>query len=387
MQQELFFKARIGLVAMGSAAPKQLRLAFGEHPPTQFNITWQTQRPVDEPVVEYGETPNLGKRVVAERIRYPYETGAIYRAYLNALKPGQRYYYRVGSRNGSYSRAYSFRTPLDRPHDFVFTAFADHGTTRHSVQNSRNVLAHNPTFHFIAGDLSYANGRQPIWDTYLEQLEVLAARIPVMASFGNHENERIEGQRIGYIAAETRFGMPNKGQYYEFTISNARFVAFNSNERDDDAQYAWLERTLQRARADRAIRWLIVFTHHPLYGSTRRRGNNPAMIQRFQPLFDRYRVDLVIHGHDHVYERMYPMRENKAVVNSGTRYPKGAGVVYVTCGGGGVSLYDLMPEPTPWTAKREKTYCYLKVRVPVQGALRVEAYRGDNSLIEAFEIG
>jgi hypothetical protein len=111
------------------------------------------------------------------------------------------------------------------------------------------------------------------------------------------------------------------------------------------------------------------------------------MIRRFQPLFDRYRIDLAIHGHDHVYERMYPMREGKAVVKQGTRYSQGAGTVYVTCGGGGVSLYDLAPEPTPWTAKREKTYCYLVVRVPVRGALRVEAYRVDNTLIEAFEIG
>ena len=181
--------------------------------------------------------------------------------------------------------------------------------------------------------------------------------------------------------------MPNKGQYYAFTLSNARFVAFNSNERDSEAQYQWLERTLQNARRDRTVRWLIVFAHHPLYGSTQRRGNNEGMIRRFQPLFDRYRVDLVIHGHDHVYERMYPMRGGKAVVKQGNRYKQGAGVVYVTCGGGGVSLYDLAPEPTPWTAKREKTYCYLKVRVPVRGALRVEAYRVDNTPIEAFEIG
>lgn len=369
-----------------STEPRQLRIAFGADPLTQMSITWQTRQPVQSPVVEYGETPNLGKRVSAVRVSYPYETGAIYRALLSDLKPGQRYYYRVGSADGGYSRAYDFRMPRAGLHDFVFTAFADHGTTRYSVRNTRNVLAHNPTFHFIAGDLSYADGRQAVWDTYLEQLEVLAARIPVMVCFGNHENERIGEQRIGYVAAETRFAMPNRGQYYEFTLSNARFVAFNSNERENEQQYAWLERALQRARADRTIRWLIVFTHHPLYGSTRRRGNNQAMIRRFQPLFDRYRVDLVIHGHDHVYERMYPMRNNAAVVNSGTRYKQGAGVVYVTCGGGGVSLYDLMPEPTPWTATREKTYCYLKVRVPARGALRVEAYRVDNSLIEAFEI-
>ncbi|GIV08778.1 MAG: hypothetical protein KatS3mg019_0869 [Fimbriimonadales bacterium] len=367
--------------------PKQLRLAFGANPTTQMSITWQTEQPLQDPIVEYGETPNLGSRVAAQRVTYPYETGVIYRAMLSDLKPGQRYYYRAGSAQGGFSRAHAFRTARSGLHDFTFTAFADHGTTRFSVQNSRNVAALNPLFHFIVGDTSYANGRQPVWDTYLEQLEVLAARVPVMVCFGNHENERIGEQRIGYIAAETRFAMPNKGQYYEFTISNARFIAFNSNERENESQYQWVERALQRARAERAIRWLIVVAHHPLYGSTQRRGNNSSMIRRFQPLFDRYRVDLVIHGHDHVYERMYPMRGGKTVVNSGNRYRQGAGVVYVTCGGGGVSLYDLAPEPTPWTATRERTYCYLKVSVPVRGAMRVEAYRVDSTPIEAFEIG
>jgi len=366
--------------------PKQVRLAFGSELHAQMSVTWQTQQPVDSPVVEFGDTPALGRHAPAERISYPYATGVIYRALLQELEAGRRYYYRVGSAQGGFSRAYAFRTPQRGLHNFVFTAFADHGTTRFSVQNSRNVAAVNPTFHFIAGDLSYADGRQPIWDTYLEQLELLAARVPVMVCFGNHENERIGDQRIGYIAAETRFAMPNKGHYYAFTISNARFVAFNSNERASEPQHQWLERTLHAARRDPALRWLIVFAHHPLYGSTQRRGNNESMIRRFQPLFDRYRVDLVIHGHDHVYERMYPMREGRAVIRKSNRYPQGKGTVYVTCGGGGASLYELAPEPTPWTAKREKTYCYLKVRVPVHDALRVEAYRIDNTLIEAFEI-
>ncbi len=368
--------------------PTQLRIAYGDDPCTQMLITWQVSKPVESPVVEYGTTPQLGMRVSATRRTYPHETGVIYHARLTGLQPGTRYYYRVGSAQGGFSRAYSFHTPRREPHDFVFTAFADHGTTAFSQRNTRNVLAHNPTFHFIAGDLSYANGRQPIWDVYERQLEVLAARVPTMVCLGNHENERVGDQRIGYIATMTRFPMPNDGKYYyHFAIGNAFFVAFNSNEPDDAEQRRWLERTLQDAQRHRTYRWRIAFMHHPPYSSTARRGNNTRIIQTFVPLLERYGVDLVIMGHNHNYERFYPMRGGRAVVRSGNRYPQGKGVVYVICGGGGVSLYDLMPEPTPWTAKRERTYCYLKVFVPVRGALRVEAYRADNTLIERFEIG
>lgn len=367
---------------------KQLRIAFGADPCTQMRITWQVESPIDSPIVEYGTTPELGGRAVAQRRTYPDETGVIYSALLTDLQPNTRYYYRVGSWHGGFSRAYTFHTPRRDPHDFTFTAFADHGTTSFSQRNTRNVLAHNPTFHFIAGDLSYANGRQPVWDVYERQLEVLSARIPTMVCFGNHENERIGDRRIGYIASLTRFPMPDGNRYYyAFTIGNAFFVAFNSNEPDDTEQLRWLERTLADARRHRAYRWRIAFMHHPPYSSTARRGDNARIVRAFVPILERYRVDLVIMGHNHNYERFYPMRGGQAVVRSGNRYPQGKGVVYVICGGGGASLYDLMPEPAPATAQRERTYCYLKVRVPVQGALQVEAYRVDNTLIERFEIG
>ncbi len=368
--------------------PTQVRIAFGDDPTSQMHITWQTQEPIESPGVEYGTTPRLGTRLSTNRRTYPYETGVIHHALLRDLKPDTRYYYKVGSEKEGFSKVYAFQTAPARPRDFLFTAFADHGTTPQSVRNTQNVLAHRPLFHFIAGDLSYANGRQPIWDLYLTQLETLAAQIPTMVCFGNHENERIGDQRIGYIAAQTRFPMPNDPHYYyTFRIGNAQFVAFNSNEPNDQEQLRWLERTLTDIRRDSSVRWLIVFMHHPPYGSTERRGNNERVIRTFVPLMDRYRVDLVISGHDHLYERMYPMRGSEATLKEGNRYPQGKGTVYVTCGGGGASLYTLMPNPTPWTAKRERTYCYLKVKVPVRGTLTVEAFRGDNSPLDRFEIG
>jgi len=44
--------------------------------------------------------------------------------------------------------------------------------------------------------------------------------------------------------------------------------------------------------------------------STSDEGNGTDMGIRatFGPLFDRYEVDLVLHGHEHDYERSYPVR-------------------------------------------------------------------------------
>lgn len=373
-----------------AATPTQVRIAYGDDPRTSVRIVWQTQEPMKAAVVEYGVGGKMDKRATAQRATYPYETGVIYEATLKGLKPGTTYRYRVGNSEDGFSTVASFRTAPAKPGDFVFTAFGDHGVTDAARQNVENILAIKPSFHLLLGDISYANGNQPVWDRYFEQIEPLARTIPIMATLGNHENEKIKtpegNKRIGYIAYLTRFALPGAETHYFFDYGAARFVAFNSDDYKNPEQLAWLDKTLSAARKDPKVRWLIVFQHHPLYGSTHNRGNNKGLIAAVEPLFDKYKVDLVLAGHDHTYERNYPLRNSRAVSNSPNRYTQGQGTIYLTCGGGGKSLYNLEPNRPAICAIRESTYCYLRVHVPAQGPLRVEACRLDGSPLDRFEI-
>ena len=60
------------------------------------------------------------------------------------------------------------------------------------------------------------------------------------------------------------------------------------------------------------------------------------------PLFDQYGVDLVINGHNHLYERTDPLKggvvTTPAPIGS-TVTPATQGTTYITAGGGGESLY------------------------------------------------
>ena len=47
--------------------------------------------------------------------------------------------------------------------------------------------------------------------------------------------------------------------------------------------------------------------HHPLYPSHPWR-DLPALRERFVPVFDKHHVDFVLQGHDHAYQRTYPLR-------------------------------------------------------------------------------
>lgn len=380
----------VALSLQPRSAPEQVHIAFGDDPQTTMSVVWQTANSVSSPRVEFGRSGAFERKTPARRIRYSYETGAIWEARLSGLTPGVTYRYRVGDAVGGWSTTYSFHTAPKNPGQFVFTAFGDHGITAEAAKNVRNVLREEPAFHLLLGDVSYANGHQPIWDEYLRQIEPMAARVPFMLTLGNHENEKTQanGQevRLGYAAYLARFALPGREENYAFDYGNARFVAFNSDRFRDETQLRWLESELSNARRNRSIKWIVVFQHHPLYGSSAGREDNAGLIQTLMPIFDRYQVDLVLAGHDHHYERQYPIRAGKVVNTAKSAYRKGDGTLYVIQGGGGKSLYDFTALKPAMCAFREKTTGYLKVTVRKEGVLTLEAKRTDGSVMETVEI-
>jgi len=377
--------------AMGTAnPPTQVRISYGEDPTRMMRVVWQTKTPTPSLVVKYGTSDKLEQMAVGSRPTYAYETGALAEATLYNLKPNTTYFYRCGSDQGGWSDVQSFRTAEPNPSSFVFTAFGDHGISADAVKNVENVLFEKPAFHLLLGDISYANGNQPIWDSYLSQIEPMTRSVPYMVAYGNHENERItvdaKQVRIGYVATLARFAMPGFEQCYTFDYGNARFVTFNSDDYTNPIQQNWLDQTLAEARRDKKVKWLIVFEHHPLYASSKGRDNNVGLIKAISPILDKYKVDLVLSGHDHHYERNYPMRADKVTSKSKNKYKKGEGTLYVIQGGGGKSLYDFTDPMPDNCAFREKVNGYMRITVPRKGPLKIEAKRVDRSVMEVIEI-
>ncbi len=71
----------------------------------------------------------------------------------------------------------------------------------------------------------------------------------------------------------------------------------------------WLEKTLAEARHDRSVDMIVVFMHQcALSTSVAGNGSDLGIRQAWLPLFDKYEVDLVLSGHEHDYERSYPVR-------------------------------------------------------------------------------
>jgi hypothetical protein len=351
-----------------------------------MTVMWQTRKEAGT-VVEYGETARLGKSIAGKTVSYAYQTGILHEAAITGLKPDTTYWYRAGSAEGGFSAPASFRTAPAGVRDFTFTALGDHGTSPDSRANIWHMLADRPAFQLLLGDWSYANGNQPIWDEWFTLIEPFTRTVPMMTALGNHENERIGENRVGYVAALARSAMPEPETRYTFDFCGARFVAYNSDDHRNPEQREWLLKTLQEARRDSKVRWLVLFMHHPLYSSNVNRLDNAGLIAELRETLDRYKVDLVLAGHNHNYERSYPLRGAEPVSSDTTGSRKGEGVVFVISGGGGKSLYNLVAEKPAKMAYRESMPHYLRVKVPARGALVVEAVRTkDRSIADRFEI-
>jgi hypothetical protein len=372
-------------------------ISYGPDPTSQMKIAWQVTGPVADPFVRIGTSPfDLGEAIAADLkvVTTPWaditsfldsvppaaavakapEVQYYAHAALDFLYPGVTYYYVIGHQGFdnpfgplTLGRIASFTTAPRRPASFTFTAFGDQGTSYDAVATSNLILAQSPAFHLHAGDVSYAeNGGDGLltdaydpraWDSYFVQAEPTASTVPWMVSLGNHEMEPWYSPD-GYGADVLRFDFPGNGPAvspgtYTFTYGNVGVVSLDPNDVSYEipanfgftggSQTTWLGQTLAALRRDPQVNFIVVFFHHCAYCTCSVHGSEGGVRQFWTPLFDQYQVDLVINGHNHIYERTDPIRAGAPTTSApigATVTPATAGTTYVTCGGAGKSLYS-----------------------------------------------
>lgn len=104
-------------------------------------------------------------------------------------------------------------------------------------------------------------------------------------------------------------------------------------------------------------KFVVALFHHSPFNSGPHREDETGLRSTFVPLFERYRVDIVFSGHDHIYER--------SLVND---------VYYVGTGGGGAPLYN-----------RTKTNIYGQVFVKAHHFCRFHIAH-DHLVLDVFDI-
>lgn len=97
-------------------------------------------------------------------------------------------------------------------------------------------------------------------------------------------------------------GSSHNERYYDFVEGPVHFFALNSDTREPDGYTGWSPQAwwLRQELADSVVPWQFVFLHHPPYSSGARHGSSESL----QWPFAAWGGDVVLAGHDHVYERI-----------------------------------------------------------------------------------
>ncbi|MEK7207657.1 MAG: Ig-like domain-containing protein [Pseudomonadota bacterium] len=273
------------------------------------------------------------------------------------------------------------------PDPVRFVATGDYGRTA----NTDKVLARMKTlfqtdsiaFHLGLGDLSYGlNGQESTWCTYMRT--GLGNSVPLVLLTGNHEDDsRANGYIGNFIAAPDCFPDPvgvteaYGAQYWFDHAGQMRIIMISPGlsvfgktyrYRAGSAEYQWLAQTIDAARAA-GVPWVIVGMHMNCLtvGSKGCHELDPggSGADDLLNLLMAKKVDLVLHGHDHTYQRSKQLAHSAgctalqgdhsatggapAVYNpacvaddgADAAYPKGAGTVFVIAGLGGDDIYPV----------------------------------------------
>ena len=400
-------------------------------------IAWQTEARPANFTVEYGYQKSYSSKAIITRTQ-PYsnknenDLHFNYAATLSGLKLGTKYDYRV-SQDGTIVAEGYFTTRKPRKTSVRFVAFGDNSF---GEVGQRGVAYHaykaNPDFVMNTGDNVYEGGLNneyiryffPIYNADIANSSIgapLLRSVPFYTVIANHD---VHGKDAdGHPAADFGKEVDSLGYYsllhlpanglsnppqpttvtgpaaaisqfkeavgtrfprqatYSFDYGDCHFLCLDSNIYVDTTDNRWAD-FIEKDLFNTDAKWKFVVYHHPAYNVGDDHYSEQHM-RLFSPLFEKHRVDFVLSGHEHNYQRTKPFffspagNGGAANVNTKKRLVPGAftvdehfdgktvtkagGVIYIVTGAGGKHLYDpgFTDNPAKWLHEEDKNapYC------------------------------
>jgi predicted phosphodiesterase len=291
---------------------------------TSVAVVWDTDQPAPSKV-EYGlqgvPPASLGSEVLTTH----------HVVAIGGLQSGAVYQYQVFSGDTPLAAMATFIAPRDATETaFAFAVIGDTATAspEEAAVTDRiadQLAASGVDLVLHAGDVVYPSGQRSSYDTqfFLPFADLLVST-PMLPALGNHDIRSAAGAPLLTSFVVPANGVTAQSRFYSLRQADAIFVCLDvesSSYGAGSAQYAWLVHQL----ASSAAKWKFVFFHEPPYSAS---NSNRLVRLILCPLFEKYGVDVVFSGHEHLYERTWPIHDFITTAR---------GVVYVTEGGGGGS--------------------------------------------------
>jgi hypothetical protein len=305
--------------------PDRIILNLAEEATTSLAVTWRTDRSISEgfcelqPLTPTRINPENTRSFKAKTtaVKYEYEGEPTIEAnqhsyVFTCLVPGQKYLYRVG-KEGFWSEWLEFRTPSASDDKFSFVYFGDPQSNLKSEWSRviRKAYHSDPdcSFMLYGGDIINRAGRDLEWNEWFVAGSYIYATVPQVLTPGNHDYKDLQiDPHWKYQFTQPGNGPDEvKGTCFFVDYKNLKIISIDSateSELEDEngsalkSQKIWLDSIL----AVNTKEWVIVTTHLPFY-SPKESRDNPLVRKHFQPILEKYGVDMVLSGHDHSYAR------------------------------------------------------------------------------------
>lgn len=264
--------------------------------------------------------------------------------------------------------------PTPKPPTQVrFAVIGDYGQAGPDLQAvAELVTGWNPDILLTVGDNNYPDGAAETIDAnigqyfheyignYIGAYGAGSAANRFFPTLGNHDWDSEGGQPY-----RDYFTLPGNEYYYEFSWGPVHFFALDSDSRQPDGigrstvQGQWLQAGLAASTAP----WQVVYFHVAPYSSGTQ-GDYPPL----QWPFAEWGADLVIAGHDHVYERL-----------------EIDGLTYITNGLGGGQRYFFEATRAGSIVRYREAHGALFV-LATADRLQIEFINVHGDVIDAFQI-
>jgi hypothetical protein len=338
--------------------PNTLFLTWQRDPTTTMTVQWVgTAGETSDTTVSYATLKSAKGEAWSSQPTaakpYPMTDFKVFRAELTGLKPGTDYQFRIGRS----SPAYRFRTMPARATEAIhFISGGDCGVNPHAIANNVQAARQDPMFAVVGGDLGYDNGRSVSTSlafirNYSQHMIGRDGRlIPMLACIGNHEvdggyNKPRDKAPFFYalfdgLYPDTGYATLDFGDYLSLVLLDTGHTSPIAGEQTD-----WLEKTL-KARVDHPN--VLAVGHVPSYPSVRTEAEaGSASRKNWVPLFEKYRVPLVLEHHDHTFKRTKPLLGG---------LPNDNGVLYLGDGSWGRLRTPHTPAERSYLARASRDY-------------------------------
>jgi len=286
---------------------------------------------------------------------------------LCGLKPDTQYQYTVDKKH------YVFQTlPKKIDSSYKLAVVGDYGWKgKHTKDIARRIEKYDPRIIITTGDNAYSKGKFKEFKKYvLKPYQNLLSTTAFYPALGNHDVDTDRGKPYLDIFSLPH-NNPNKSErYYSFDAGPVHYVildsaTYQSLRTKNSEQIAWLKQNLKK----NTLPWTIVSFHHSPYCHGTLHKSDWGIQKALVPVLSEYKVDLVVTGHSHIYERTHPVD----------------GVTYVVTGGGGRSTRGVKKIPKTTAIAVGKKYHFLGIRVS-EKSLFLEAITDKGDFIDQWEI-